>query len=285
MKKVLIIGSGPAGITAGIYLSRAKIANTIITNPQGSLKKAMTIENYYGLKEPIKGEELFQDGIKQYLNLGGQIIEDEIVGIGYDNSLYVKGLKKDYSGTIVILATGVSRLLPNIKGLNNEIGVSFCATCDAFFYRNKNVVVLGNSNYAVSEANVLNKLVEEITIFTDGREMECDCNYKINNKKILSIQKNDNNYSIFLQDNTIINTDGIFIAEGIAGAVALAKKIGAKIENNYIVVDRNMRTNIPNLYAVGDCIGGTLQIVKASCDGMTAALDIIKIFNSKKDDE
>lgn len=275
MKKVLIIGSGPAGITAGIYLLRAKIDNVIVSNNLGSLKKANKIENYYGFIEPISGEELLQNGIKQYLNLGGSIINDEIVGLTFENKLVAEGLLDKYEGDIIILSTGVSRLLPSIKGLSDEIGISYCAICDAFFYKNKDVVVLGNNKYAVSEAEILSKVAKSVTIFTNGREMLCETNLNINTNKIMEIKKNDNDYAIYLQDNLTFSTDGIFIAEGVAGAAALAKKIGAKINNNNIVVDENMKTNIPNLYAVGDCTGGTLQIVKASYQGMIAALNII----------
>lgn len=275
MKKVLIIGSGPAGITAGIYLLRAKIDNVIVSNNLGSLKKANKIENYYGFINPISGEELLQNGINQYLNLGGSIISDEIVGLTFENKLVAEGLLNNYESDIVILSTGVSRLLPPIKGLSDEIGISYCAICDAFFYKNKNVVVLGNNKYAISEAEILSKVAKSVTIFTNGREMLCETNLSINTNKIMEIKKNDNDYAIYLQDNLIFSTDGIFIAEGVAGAAALAKKIGAKINNNNIVVDENMKTNIPNLYAVGDCTGGTLQIVKASYQGMVAALNII----------
>ena len=124
MKNVIIVGSGPAGITAGIYLTRAKINNIVITNNQGALTKADMIENYYGFSNPIKGNELLENGKQQYINLGGKIKEDEIVGITFEDKLVLKGTKENYKGDIIILATGVSRLLPSIKGLNDEIGIS-----------------------------------------------------------------------------------------------------------------------------------------------------------------
>ena len=142
MKNVIIVGSGPAGITAGIYLTRAKINNMIITNNQGALSKADLIENYYGFDKPVKGTELLEKGKLQYLNLGGNINEDEIVGITFEDKLVVKGVKDNYKADIIVLATGVSRLLPNIKGLNDSLGISYCAICDAFFYRGKEGRVL-----------------------------------------------------------------------------------------------------------------------------------------------
>lgn len=276
MKNVIIVGSGPAGITAGIYLTRAKIDNVVITNNQGALSKADMIENYYGFIQPIKGNELLENGKQQYLNLGGKIKEDEIVGITYEDKLVLKGIKENYKADIIILATGVSRLLPNIKGLDDEIGISYCAICDAFFYRGKDVVVLGNGSYAVSEAEILNKTSNHVSLLTNGREMLSNTNIEVNSNKITEIVKENDKFKVLFENGEILLSDGMFIAEGIAGASALAKKIGAKTENNKIKVNENMKTNIPGLYAIGDCIGGILQISKAVYDGTVAALHIIK---------
>lgn len=276
MKNVIIIGSGPAGITAGVYLNRAKIENIIITNNQGSLKKADLIENYYGFENPITGEKLIENGVNQYLNLGGTIINDEIVGLTYEDKLVVKGLKENYKADIVVIATGVSRLLPSIKGLSDDLGISYCAICDAFFYRDKDVVVLGNGSYAITEAKVLEKTAKSVTILTNNREIASDTNINVNKDKIREITKIDGVFNIAFENGQVLQTQGIFVAEGIAGATALAKKIGAKIENNKIVVNDVMKTNIPNLYAIGDCVGGILQISKAIYDGTVCALNIVK---------
>lgn len=277
MKNVIIVGSGPAGITAGIYLTRAKIDNVVLTTNQGSLKKADKIENYYGFENPISGEKLLQNGINQYINLGGKIIEDEIVGITFEDKLILKGVKENYKADVIILATGVSRLLPNIEGLTDEIGISYCAICDAFFYRGKDVVVIGNGSYAISEAQVLEKTSNSVTILSNGKEMTSSTNINVNNKKMEFVRKiEDDCYEIQFIDGSVLRTQGIFIAEGMAGATALAKKIGAKIDNNKIIVNEFNKTNIPGLYAVGDCTGGILQISKAVFEGTNAALNIIK---------
>ena len=248
----------------------------VITNNQGSLKKADLIENYYGFEKPISGTKLMENGINQYLNLGGSIINDEIVGLTFEDKLVVKGLKESYKADIVILATGVSRLLPSIKGLSDDLGISYCAICDAFFYREKEVAVLGNGSYAIAEAEVLAKTSNSVTIMTNGREMTSQTEFNVNKNKIKEVSKENGIYSFIMEDGSIFNTQGVFIAEGIAGAPALAKKIGAKVNNNKIVVNELMKTNIPNLYAIGDCVGGILQISKAVYDGTVCALNIIK---------
>ena len=106
--------------------------------------------------------------------------------------------------------------------------------------------------------------------------MTSNTNLDVNDLKIKTISKTENKFNIELENNEVIKCDGLFIAEGIAGAMALAKKIGARTEINKIIVDENKKTNIPNLYAIGDCTGGILQISKAVYDGTVAALNIIK---------
>ena len=276
MKKVIIIGAGPAGITAGIYLTRAKIDNIVITNNSGSLKKAELVENYYGFENPISGSDLINNGINQYKRLGGNLIEDEIVSLTYEDKLKVIGVKDSYYCDIVIIATGAGRLMPNIKGLKEEKGVSFCAICDAFFYRDKDVCVIGNGNYAAHEAETLKQTSKSVVVLTNGKENNVNKDLNINTNEISFIEKNDEKFMIHFIGNDKLIVDGIFIAEGVANATALAKKIGIRIDNNKILVDENKKTIMPNIYAIGDCTGGILQISKAVYDGMVAALNIIK---------
>lgn len=276
MKKVIIIGAGPAGITAGIYLTRAKIDNIVITNNSGSLKKAELVENYYGFENPISGSDLINNGINQYKRLGGNLIEDEIVSLTYEDKLKVIGVKDNYYCDIVIIATGAGRLMPNIKGLKEEKGVSFCAICDAFFYRDKDVCVIGNGNYAAHEAETLKQTSKSVVVLTNGKENNVNKDLNINTNEISFIEKNDEKFIIHFINNDKLIVDGIFIAEGVANATALAKKIGIRIDNNKILVDENKKTIMPNIYAIGDCTGGILQISKAVYDGMVAALNIIK---------
>lgn len=285
MKNVIIIGSGPAGITAGIYLTRSKINNIIISNNKGSLLKADLIENYYGFENPISGTQLLKNGVEQYKNLGGTIVNDEIVSMTYEDKLVLKGVKEKYKADYIIIATGVSRLMPNIKGINEDSRISFCAICDAFFYKDKDVVVLGNGDYAISEGNVLKNTCKSVTLLTNGRTMLSNTDLKLKDNKIREIKQLDDKFEIYFENEEKVVTDGIFIAEGIAGAQALAKKIGAKIDKNKIIVNDVKRTNIPGLYAIGDCIGGILQISKAVYDGTVAALDIIKEIKKNNEED
>ena len=163
--------------------------------------------------------------------------------------------------------------IKNIKEFEGR-GVSYCAVCDAFFYRGKKTAVIGNGEYAIHEANTLKKVAESVVMLTDGKEApeydNCDT------RKIKSIEGNETVEKIVFEDGSEMAVDGVFIALGVAGGVDLARKLGAVVNGSYISVDENMLTNIPNLYAVGDCTGGLLQVAKAVCDGAKAGIDIIK---------
>lgn len=287
----IIIGSGPAGITASLYMARAGFNVLVISKSESTLDKAEKIENYYGFEEPISGNELKENGIKQAKNLGVQILEKEVIAIKYaENNCYEvivanQSIEEKYITKTVVLATGVSRKKAKIKGIEEfeGRGISYCAICDAAFYRNKNVAVLGNGDYAIGEIEELLPVVQSVTMITNGTE---PVEYRgekieINTKKIKEFRGNTKIQEIEFEDNTILNIDGIFIAQGVASSVDFAKKLGARIENNYIVVNENMETTVPNIYACGDCTGGIFQISKAVYQGTKAGLEIINKLKSK----
>nr|WP_315020763.1 FAD-dependent oxidoreductase [uncultured Aminipila sp.] len=299
MKKVIIIGNGPAGISAALYTIRAGIKTIVIGNGLGSLGKADKIENFYGFEFPIPGSKLVETGIAQAKRLGAEIISEEVVGIStIDNhsestesksTFSVRTDKNEYVSDAVILATGASRTAPPIKGLKEleGQGVSYCAICDAFFYRNKDVAVLGSGEYALNEAKELLPIVNSVTLLTNGSEPTVCFPKEINIEKhaISSLNPGAPNpllggigslESVTLNYQNKIKLDGIFVAYGTAGSSALAKKVGAFIEGNKIIVNSEMSTNVPGLYAAGDCIGGLLQISKAVSDGAIAGTSVVK---------
>ena len=159
-------------------------------------------------------------------------------------------------------------------------GISYCAICDGFFYRNKDVAVIGNGDYAISEVNDLLPVVNKITILTNGKTVPDIRSEKveINNRTIKEFFGHEKVEKIEFDDGTDINVNGIFIAQGTADSTDIAKKIGLVLENNKIKVNENMETNIKGIYACGDCIGGILQISKAVNDGMKAGLNVIKFL-------
>ena len=278
---VIIIGAGPAGISAGLYTKRANKKTLIIYNNESSLEKETKIENYYGFENGISGEKLYKKGIEQAKNLGINVKKEEVIKIDKIKDIFeVKTVNENYTAKNVVLATGNKKNKPDIKNIEkfDGKGVSYCAICDGFFYRGKDVVVIGNGNYAIAETNDLINIVNHVTILTNGKkipEFRAE-NVDIENRKAVAIEGNDNVEAVELDDGTKLKTDGVFVAQGVAGSTDFARKIGALVKNEKIVVNEKMQTTVEGLYACGDCIGGTLQVAKAVNDGMIAGIDIIK---------
>ena len=280
MFDVIIIGSGPAGISAAIYLKRAKKNILIISNGKSALEKAEKIENYYGI-ESISGKELYEVGLEQAKRLQIPIEIDEVTNISFENNFVVTTPNREYEAKNVIIATGTNRISPKIKGIKEfeGKGVSYCAICDAFFYRNKDVAVIGNGNYAIHEAKHLKPVAKSVIILTDGKEMIQNrdaASFEVEETPIREFRGTNSIEEVEFENNNTKKIDGVFVAIGTASSADLAKKIGAVVKNNNIVVDENMETTVKRLYACGDCTGGLLQVNKAVYEGAQAAMSIIK---------
>lgn len=285
---VTIIGKGPAGISAAIYAKRAGMQVLVIGKDGGALDKTEKIDNYYGFEETISGKELLQKGLKQARRLGIEVMTDEVIGIEYSTNYLVKTRNQTIETKALVLATGTSRKTPNIIGVKEfeGKGVSYCAVCDAFFYRNKEVSVLGSGDYAISEAKELLPVAKSVTILTNGepivenrsKSME---NIAVNPKEIREVRGDNTVESILFADGSTLNTNGVFVAIGTASSSDLARKLGAILNKNAIVVDQNMATNVPGLYACGDCTGGLLQIAKAVHEGAVCGLAVSQYIRKK----
>ena len=285
---IIIIGSGPAGISAALYAKRAGADVTVISRGSGALAKAEKIENYYGLAGPVTGAELEASGIAGAKRLGVNFIEDEVVGVAMNDGftgLVVQTPNRTCEAKAVVLAAGSTRLAPKIPGLKEleGKGVSYCAICDAFFYRQKTVAVLGEGEYALHEAEILLPHASKVMLFTNGKEpvVEIPDTIEVHKEKIIAVEAENENgmervCGLRAEDGALTPVNGLFIALGTAGSVDLARKIGAGTENYRVVVDGDMATNVPGLYAAGDCTGGLLQVVKAAYEGAVAGLAAAK---------
>lgn len=282
MAKVVIIGSGPAGVSAALYTARAGIDTTVLTRGPGALARAEGIENYYGMPGPVSGAELERRGIEGAKAVGVQFVEAEAVGLTFTDKLTVETLSGDYPADAVILATGASRAAPPIPGLKalEGHGVGYCATCDAFFYRGKDVAVLGSGEYALHEASALLPLAKSVTLLTGGAPLTAEfppeialCTEKV--EAILG-EEAGKVTGVRLAGGRELPLDGVFVALGVAGSTALARKMGAEVDGNRIVVDEHMMTTVPGLFAAGDCTGGLLQVAKAVYEGAMAGNEAAK---------
>ena len=280
MPNIVIIGSGPAGVSAALYAVRAGVDTTILTKGPGALDRAEKIENYYGFAEPISGAELERRSIENAKRLGVQFVTAEAVGLTYTDKLTVETVGADYLADAVILATGASRAVPRIPGLAGleGHGVSFCAACDAFFYRGKDVAVLGSGEYALHEVQALLPVAHSVSLLTNGAPLTAQFppEVKVYPQKVDAILGEKVVTGMQLSGGETLAVSGVFVALGVAGSTALARKIGAAVDGNRIVVDAAMQTTVPGLYAAGDCTGGLLQVAKAVYEGALAGTEAAK---------
>ena len=278
---VIIIGAGPAGISAGLYTQRANKKTLIIYNEKSSLEKASKIENYYGFPNGISGKELYQNGIMQAKNLGIELKKEEVIKIEKIKETFeVSTSNRKYISRNVILATGNKKNTPDIKGIKEleGKGISYCAICDGFFYRGKDVAVLGIGDYAISEVNDLLNVANKITILTNKKKVPDFRaeNVKVETRGVIAVKGENQLESIELEDGTKLEVDGLFVAQGVAGSTDFARKLGALVKDNKIVVSDKMETTIQGLYACGDCVGSIYQIAKAINEGMIAGISAVK---------
>ncbi len=259
---ITIIGAGPAGISCALYLKRANKNVQVITNDKSALCKAKYIENYYGTGKII-GKELYNNGIKSIQELDIPVIKDEIINIQYNDSFMLEGINNNYKSDIVVLALGKINNRTYIKDEEKFIGkgISYCATCDGFFFKDKKIAVIGSGEYANKEYEYLKNISSNII--------------RLNNDDINEIIGTDKVTHINLKNNTNVEVDGIFICDDTIDANALCLKSGILTNKDGVVIDENYQTNIDNIYACGDLIPGIKQISKAVNDGMLVANIII----------
>jgi len=276
MFDVIIIGGGPAGISAGIYLIRGGLSVLVLAKNKGHLDNTeITIDNYYGTPN-IKGNELVNSGISQYQQLGGKINFEEVIFLKSHTNFEIITKTSVYLAKTLILATGIKNKkskLPNYEHLIGH-GISKCATCDGFFFKGLDVSIVGNNDYMEHEKAVLEKLAKSVTVFTNNVSYD----KKANHEQIISFSQSDDKIKITTANSSYLY-DGVFIADSEPSANEFANILGISMENNQIIVDDNCQTNINRIYAIGDVTGEPKQIIKAVYQGMKAALHIIKNKN------
>lgn len=274
----LIIGKGPAGIQASLYMVRANVKPIVIGKDLGASEQAQVVDNFYGYPS-IAGPDLIEIGIKQAEGLGIPVVSDEVLSISHNGERYiVKTVAETYAPFALLLATGTQRTIPRLRRIRNFTGkgVSYCAICDAFFFRNKVVAVLGNAQYAASEANELVELASKVYVLTDGLELEAEFDDRVIviKDKLKSVLGDDKVRGIETE-NGVIELDGIFVALGSASSSDLATQIGLEVAHGRIVVNQEQETAMPGLYAAGDCTPGPQQIAKAVSDGCIAGMNMV----------
>lgn len=283
----IIVGSGPAGLSASLYCARAGLSVLMISNGAGALAKADKVDNYLGTPG-VSGKDLLDAGRAQARELGVQMESTEVISIAPGDGFVVGTTMGEFHARAVILATGAARRSTTIKnaaGFEGR-GVSYCAVCDAFFYKNKTVAVLGSGEYALHELAALLPVAAKCYLLTDGAkvpqaEQTLPATQCIETP-VASLYGEEVLEGVVLQDGQKIAIDGLFVALGVAGAADLARSAGALVEGNAIVIDKKGQCTLPGLFAAGDCTGGVLQASVAVGEGATAALSAIAYIKKQR---
>lgn len=269
MIDIAIVGAGPAGYSAAITARKRDKSVVVIGQHTGWLSRAHSISNYPGLPD-ISGADLLNAMRDQAVALGAQTrpgVVHQIVSMGSSFALSLGG---DFiEAKHIILCTGAKqpRLLPGESELLGR-GVSYCGTCDGMFYRGKRVAVIAQGPEAVSEANFLAGLCSEVVYF-GAPDDALDSKIVVSDKKPEAILGEDS-VSGLKAGGEDLPFDGIFIFREAAALSSLLP--GLEMDGAFIRVDRQMRTNLPGVFAAGDCTGLPLQVAKAVGEGCIAAI-------------
>jgi thioredoxin reductase (NADPH) len=292
---VLIIGGGPAGLSAAQYAARAKLTTLIIdkSSTAGALAFTGHIENYPGLTSPMSGKELLDIFRKQAVGFGAQYIEKQVIGVNVAGEIKeVYTMDVSYKGRALIIATGSMGRKPTIKGEAEFLGrgVSYCAVCDAAFFKGKTVCVIGNSEEAVKEAGYLTHFAETVYLISPTPKLRVESHpaLEAKNLKIVAgnvvteIEGNETVERIRIEDSDKraeeIGLSGVFVyLHGSKPVVDFLQGAVEITENECVEINRMMETPIPGVFAAGDVTCTEVrQVVTATANGCIAALSAEK---------
>jgi len=299
---VVIIGGGPAGLSAAQYAARSNLKTVVIDKSPdaGALAYSSKIENYPGVPEPLSGPELLDIFRKQAVNFGAEYVEKQVVGVKLgDDMKEVYTMDQTYVGKTMIIATGSMGRKATIKGEAQFLGrgVSYCAICDAAFYKGMTVCVIGDSEEAVKEAGLLTRFAGTVYLISPSKSLKVEDDHptlRSENLKVLkgqsvtSIEGNEVVERIRMVDSdrneTALELSGVFVY--LHGSKPIVDFLGEAIElseEECIVTNKMMQTSIPGVFAAGDVICTEVrQVVIAASNGCIAALSAEMYLHHRK---
>lgn len=299
---LIVVGAGPAGLTAAIYASRMGLRTLVLEAnlPGGRAAEASLIENFPGFPEGISGVELIERMIKQAENFGAEIkFPEEVLDMdlkGVPKSVTCRSGK--YYGYSVIIATGTQRRKITVPGESEFLGrgVSYCAVCDAPFFKDKTVAVVGFNNEALEDALYISNFAEKIIVVAHGGrgDVEEDLLRKCGERRNIEFRDanvKSINGDVYVKSVTLvdqegaeeISVDGVFIILGNVPATAIVRKAGVAVDDRGCIrVDRMQLTNIEGVFAAGDCTCGGMQVATAVGEGAMAALQAYRYVKRVK---
>ncbi|KWT78341.1 NAD(P)/FAD-dependent oxidoreductase [Candidatus Magnetominusculus xianensis] len=298
---VVIVGGGPAGLTAAQYAARLNLKTVVLDKSKtaGALAFTSKIENYPGITNPMTGPELLDIFRTQAITFGAEFIETQVIGVNIESDpKEIYTIDKTYYGKTVIVATGSMGRKPAIAGEKELLGkgVSYCAICDAAFYRNKNVCILGDSEEAVKEADVLARFTGKVTLIAQSTKLKISDNHSLSEKvnvllnhRVTEIRGAECVESIVVQNNetktdTVMPMDGVFVY--LHGNRPIVDYLNFSVDisdEECVMTNRMMETNVDGVFAAGDVSCTEVrQVVIAAANGCVAALSAEKYINHRK---
>jgi thioredoxin reductase (NADPH) len=302
MENVVILGAGPAGLTAAIYAARAELAPVVLRGdqPGGQVTITDALDNYPGFPDGIAGYELYQALEKQASRFGAKIISDVAVEVDFKNQPFkIKAREQSYETKTVIIATGSDPRKLNVPGEKEYVGkgVSYCATCDGFFFKGKKVVVVGGGDSAVEEALFLTKFASSVTIIHRRDRLRAHAhlqNRAMANEKfdftwdsiVIEVLGNEQSgvngiqlKNVKTDKESTFETDGVFIFIGHIPNTQIFEGQIDLDESGIIITDRRQRTNIAGVFAAGDVQDSIYrQAVTSAGAGCMAAMEAEKFI-------
>lgn len=301
---VAVIGAGPAGLAAGLYAARAKLSTVVFEKmfPGGQAALTHNIENYPGFPEGVNGMEL-TDAMKQQVEkLGAEFVNGDVEKIDKNGDLFTVFLKgESFKAKTVILATGAQPRKLGVKGEKEFIGrgISYCATCDGAFYKDKPIAMVGGGDTAIQEALYLTRFASTVYVIHRRNELRATKilqEHAFKNEKIKfiwdsivkEIKGKDGVEEVVFENvksgkQDSISVDGIFVAIGYTPNTEFAKDLVQLDEQGYIITDERMKTKTPGLFAAGDVRQKPLrQVVTAVADGAIAAVEAGKFLENSE---
>ncbi len=286
---VAILGSGPAGLQAAVHAARARARVAVLGKVHSSSLYKAHIENYCCMSETISGETVLNDGRNQAKKFGAILLDEDVIHIERNDddrfSVELESGNSILSWTI-ILAMGISRNRLNVPGEKELLGkgVSYCVDCDANFFRNQVVTVVGNGSAAASGALKLLLIAGETHLVCGSLEISDNLRYQIESSRIevhsgrsvSRIVGDSEVRAVLLDDGKEIETGGVFIELGAKGAIELASGLGVALDPEtmrFVATNKKQETNVPALYAAGDICGPPWQMAKAVGEGCVAGLE------------
>ena len=293
---VIIVGAGPAGLQAALHAVRKKVSVLVLGKSEHSNIYQAHVENYLCVAGVAAGSEMMKIAIEQATRFGAELKAEDVLTIEADGDFYaVKTESGNYKGRSVILATGIAKKklkVPGEKEFSGR-GVSYCVDCDANFFRNARVAVVGDGSAAVDGALTLLKYASDVFLVSREHAVTPELADKLADSSVQvrqgvwprEITGENVVQSLVLDDDSSLDIEGVFIELGAKGAIELATTLGVQLDMetfSYIEVNRAQETNLPGVYAAGDITGQPHQMAKAVGEGCVAGWNAANYARKKK---